>query len=170
MRCSRAPADARSERKHSIQRLGGRSMSIWPVTRESSLELLRDREASETALTNAYRLMAETTKDSGVRFIIKHILADEEHHAALVAAVAEAPTGDPNPDWIPPIEPDEGAALLAETHRFLKLEREGLHELRRLRRASRQDHGDAVKVLLRILEADTRKHIALLEYVIERLV
>ena len=125
----------------------------------------------EVALLERYEQLVERTDDSGTRYLLELILADEHRHHAvfeqLTAAARSESSGTPP---APSPSSDVRAELLEASRRFLDLERadsRSLHELQReLKPAADQT---LWRLLVDLMELDTRKHIHVLEYLVARL-
>lgn len=134
------------------------------------IERLREHMDSERDALTEYARLAEDAPDDHVRFLMALILEDERRHHRLFAEMADSLERE--------IEHRDGgelpelrrtadtAALRAETKKLLDLERDDIGELRRLRREiSKVEDTRWWSVLFDIMEADNRKHIAILEFV-----
>jgi hypothetical protein len=128
----------------------------------------------ETALLAGYEKLAAETSDPTIRYLLEMILADEHRHhdqfedmtaAAMVGPATAGPTGAP-----PAPAPDEVARLLELTETFLDLEHEDADELAALRKKVRPvRHESLWHLLVSLMELDTAKHIATLEFLRDEL-
>jgi len=135
--------------------------------------VLAQHEAAEEAVLVQYRQVASAARDSGVRFLMQLICEDEERHHRLLATMqADAERAAKTTGQIGPTV--EGAVLLQDqaldrTDAFLAHERDGLRQLNRLRRMTKRLSGGPSNFILDLMAADTRRHIAILEYINSRL-
>jgi len=134
------------------------------------IDRLQDHMDSEREALTRYGQLAETAPDGHVRFLMQLILEDEVRHHKLFAEMTEHlrremdQRGEPDlPDLRRTMDAD---ALRAETKDLLALERADLKELKDLR-------NEVTKVadtrwwsaLIDVMDADNRKHIAILKFV-----
>lgn len=134
------------------------------------IDRLQEHMDSEREALVRYGRLAESAPDGHVRFLMGIVLDDERRHHQLFAEMVERlrreidHRGEAD---LPELRRTmDAAALRAETKSLVDLEREDLRELRDLRK-------EVAKVadtrwwtaLIDIMEADNRKHIAILEFV-----
>jgi bacterioferritin (cytochrome b1) len=138
---------------------------------ERLLDHLEGHERSERDLLADYRQAAEATSDRGVRFLMGLVLEDEERHHRLMQAMARDIRGSlewrPGDQPLPPISarPPDQAELLAQTLRFLKIERDSAADLKRLKKEVKRLDAGLLQLLVDGMEADTQKHIGILKYI-----
>ncbi|HEX6570275.1 MAG TPA: hypothetical protein VF015_13965 [Acidimicrobiales bacterium] len=142
-------------------------VTVWA---QRIIDRLREHMDSERDALTEYARLAEDAPDDHVRFLMALILEDERRHHRLFAEMADSlereiehrAGGD-----LPELRRTaDTAALRAETKKLLDLERDDIGELRRLRREiSKVEDTRWWSVLFDIMEADNRKHIAILEFV-----
>jgi hypothetical protein len=129
---------------------------------------------SERHVLDDYSSFIERTTDPGIRFLLEQILADERRHHELFIALAndaQAPA-DTTERLLPTPHPTpaEAAELLEATSRFLAIERDDREQLRWLRKQVSSVRNDSLwPVVLEVMEADTVKHIRLLQELRDRL-
>lgn len=135
----------------------------------------RSHVRQETSLLEGYEKVAAETADPTVKYLLEMILADEHrHHDQFEEMTAAAQTASPavvSPTGgAPAPSPDEVATLLELTERFLDLEHEDAEELAALRKKLRPvRHDNLWHLLVSLMELDTAKHIATLEYLRDQL-
>ncbi|MCW2968321.1 MAG: hypothetical protein JWM71_2093 [Solirubrobacteraceae bacterium] len=137
---------------------------------EELLGTLRAHGANEDALLEAYRHVAVTDPDDGVRFLAQLIIDDEERHHRLLAEMAsrveswakEVSLGSA----IPGLSPRVDKAFLEATRLLMSREREDAKELRRLRRELHSvPKTSLLPLLVELMLHDTAKHIEMLRFV-----
>lgn len=141
---------------------------------ERLLDDLQMHEQAERELLDEYSNAAATLPDRGVRFIMGLILEDESRHQRLMAAMAKDLRSSIEwleNDVLPTIDgaEEDKTDLLANTDRFLQIERETAEELKELRKSVKHLNGGMLEVLVGGMEADTNKHIDMLKYVRKQL-
>lgn len=129
----------------------------------------------EAAFIESYRDLVEGISDPGTKFLVETILEEERRHHELFermadAALAQVPPEDPTLPRPPQLNPDEAAALREPTERFLEAEQEDREELQRLAKELKPVRDDTLwRLLVELMEMDTRKHIRILEYLDRRI-
>ncbi|MDD9371049.1 MAG: hypothetical protein PV358_13100 [Acidimicrobiales bacterium] len=135
----------------------------------------RSHVRQETSLLQGYENVAQETSDPTVRYLLEMILADEHRHheqfEEMAAAAQSALPETVSPTATAPAPtPEEAARLLELTETFLDLESEDAEELKELRRKLRPSRHDRLwHLLVTLMELDTTKHIATLEYLRDEL-
>ena len=124
----------------------------------------------EVGILEAYEQLCETVDDEGIRYLLRLILDDEHRHHQLFEDLAAAARDD-DPDAVPPPPRPRGdRELLAQTQRFLEIEREDYDHLVELRKKLRPAADDTLwRLLVELMQLDTEKHIRILEYLTSRL-
>lgn len=138
---------------------------------EELLETVHEHVKGERELLEAYVELAEEGPDH-VRYLIELILDDESRHHRLLGEMANKL--ESGIEWRP-IEPAipfvqskraDRPRLSEATARFLEFEREDARALRKLRKEFRPMRNTTLyDLLLRLMELDTKKHIAILEFI-----
>jgi bacterioferritin (cytochrome b1) len=153
----------------------------YPESPEISSEverLMNEFEAHENGereFVQAYREIAEKTKNPLIRFLLRLIISDEEKHHAVTHAMASTLKGDLT--WTKPEAAIRGLAdlrqeqgeLLKLTEGFIKLEKQGMKEYKKLIKASEGYYGGLFVLLLRSMIHDSEKHVEILEFLRRRL-
>jgi hypothetical protein len=110
-----------------------------------------------------------------VRYLVDLILADEARHHQTFRELVNRIRSDV--DWrdygprVPYIDRDraQGPALAAASERLLAFERDDEHALHRLQRELRPVRDTTLfSLLVKVMELDTKKHIAILEFIRDR--
>src|SRR5438309_1304311 len=129
---------------------------------ERLLDELESHERSERDLLEDYRDAAEALPDSGVRFVMRLILEDEDRHHRLMDAMARDLRSSVqwlHKDMLPVIAPeaDVKEQLLIETERFLEVELESAQQLKELKKEIKGLRNGLLEVIVSGIEADTHK-------------
>jgi len=132
---------------------------------------LESHVREETHFLDAYEELCESVEDLGTRFLIDLILADERRHHELFARLAASARGDDGRPVIVTPNPsaEEARRILEPTRRFLDAEQEDREQLRRLAKDLDGVADSLWRLLIQLMDLDTRKHVAILEYLKERL-
>jgi rubrerythrin len=132
--------------------------------------LLRHTEA-EQELLDSYGELAESGPEH-VRYLVGLILDDEARHHRVFQEMVNTLVGEIDFRDVEPrvpyvfTRPAEREKLLEETKRFIELEKQDLKGLKALQRELRPVRDSMLFALLvRMMELDTRKHIAILEFI-----
>jgi rubrerythrin len=128
--------------------------------------------AEEQDLIDAYSTLAEQTDSKAFAYLARLIVDDEaKHHrifGELVNAVrAEVEFRDVGPQ-VPPLGGwgSDPQAVLAATENFLRRERDDARQLKRLDKEMRDFRDTTLwSLLVKMMEADTDKHIRILEFI-----
>jgi rubrerythrin len=132
-------------------------------------------ENGEREFVQAYREIAEKTKNPLIRFLLRLIISDEEKHHAVTHAMASTLKGDLT--WTKPEAAIRGLAdlrqeqgeLLKLTEDFIELEKKGMKEYKKLIKASEGYYGGLFVLLLKSMIHDSEKHVEILEFLRRRL-
>jgi len=125
----------------------------------------------EGAILESYRdVAARSSAGEGIRYLVQLILEDEERHHDLFTKMANEIRSIL---WEVPVEPRlpgiktvSDPELRAETERLLAFEKRDEKELRALRKTLRSSESYSLDPLMvELMLHDTRKHIAILEYI-----
>lgn len=149
--------------------------SVWE---KDLFDHFRSHVEAERDLIAEYRELAESTSVPGVGYLIALILADEERHHRLFAELAETIRAEAQlryheaplpPIPITPLPDDERRLILALTDRFIALERDDARDLKRLARKLKPVRDTTLwQLLVRLMQADTDKHIQILRFIHDR--
>jgi rubrerythrin len=127
-------------------------------------------ESKEESALEQYKRYVREVTNPATRFILQLIISDEEKHRAVVHAMLATLKGSLL--WSKPEGTLEGAAdaaatreeLRKSTEEFIRLEKEGIQDYRRLAEESKGYYHGLFKLLLDSMIHDSEKHIQLLEY------
>jgi rubrerythrin len=147
-----------------------------PETRERVWEekllahLIRHTEGEQDLLASYADLAADAPEH--VRYLVKLILDDEARHHGLfqemvntLADQIEFRDTEPQVPYVYYVGSDR-LKLIEETKRFIELEKQDLKDLKALERELKPvRHSMLLFPLVKMMELDTKKHIALLEFV-----
>jgi hypothetical protein len=146
-----------------------RGASAWEA---AMIELMTTHVAKERGLVESYQRLANETGSKAFRYVVELLVDDEiRHHrhflslADAIKADAEMRTGEPA---IPDVDFDrvDRAKVLEATEALRDNEREDLKLLRQLTRELRSVEETTLwSLLVDIMERDTEKHIAILDFV-----
>jgi rubrerythrin len=143
--------------------------SVWE---EELYEHLLSHGALEGGALEAYQRAADKSESAAFRYLVSLIMEDERRHHKLFADLADALRVDAE---VRPTEPkiprlgrwdDQQGQILELTDRLLDLERGDAKELKRLAHEL-DDVKDTTlwSLLVELMEADTAKHIRILEFI-----
>jgi rubrerythrin len=133
-------------------------------------------EVQEESSLQRYRELAKTSPNALIRFLLRLILTDEERHQAVIRLIVSSLRKELSPrSQIATAQPDEtvqglyeleseGEDLLKITEDFLRMEREGIREHKKLLRASRRHHQGLFSLLCKAMIYDSKKHVEILEF------
>lgn len=128
---------------------------------------------SEKAVLERYRSLARATTRDDIRYLLTMIAEEEERHHARMAEITNAIRRDFRHEVFEPAAPDFSGLplpfdLAEETRAMLEIERRDESEMRALAVAlSRIEGGEIWVMLVGTLIADTEKHKAILEFILE---
>lgn len=142
--------------------------SVWE---EELYEHLTSHEENERGLLMQYQQAAQTSQSPAFAYLVSLIAEDEIRHHRLFADLADALKADaelrPEQPKIPRLDgwgPDP-AQIAQLSERLIEQERQDLKLLHHLRKEL-DDVTDTTlwALLVRLMEADTSKHIEILEF------
>ena len=136
---------------------------------------LEAHECEEAEVLEDYEAAAHEAPDAGFRYLMGLVLEDEERHHRLSKAMADEV--EQSLLWLKGDEPLPGIhasaqvrdKLLRETERFLQIEHDGERQLAHLRHQVKDMHAGLLELIVDMMDADTRKHVRILEYIKHRL-
>jgi rubrerythrin len=132
-------------------------------------------EEKEREVVRRYKEMAEGSRKPLVAFLLGLIIADEEKHHRVTQAMLSTLKGDVL--WTRPKEAIQGLTELRDGHEeivkladdFIRVEKEGIEEYKKLIRESKGYYKDLFVLLLESMIRDSEKHVAILEFLRKRL-
>lgn len=138
---------------------------------ETLLAYLDRHVASEETVLDSYVEFARSGPEF-VRYLVNLIAEDEERHHRILREMVNQVVGEMEFRTMSPSIPStdfqgtDRERLVEETARFLALERDDLASLKELTKVVRRQRlRGLIPVLVEFMELDTRKHIALLEFI-----
>jgi len=142
---------------------------------ERLLSEFENHDVKEGEFIRRYKEIAEKSKDSSIKFLLQMIISDEEKHHAIIHAMASSLRGSLNwtkpKDVIPLLSEvgEEKAELLRLTADFIKHEREGVKETKKLVKSSKGYYQGLFPLLLKSMIHDSEKHVEILDFLRQRL-
>lgn len=132
-------------------------------------------ESHESEFTKRYREIAEKSQNSLVKFLLQLIVSDEEKHNAVTHSMVSTLKGGLT--WSRPADAisgfyDLGAEndeLLKITGDFIRLEKDGIWDYKRLIKASKGYYHGLFVLLIQGMIRDSEKHVEILEFLEEKL-
>ncbi|MGA8296508.1 MAG: ferritin family protein [Acidimicrobiales bacterium] len=128
---------------------------------------------SEKAVLERYRTLARATIRDDIRYLLTMIAEEEERHHARMAQVTNALLREFRGEIFEPAVPDFSALPLPfdfeqETREMLAIEKRDEQEMRDLEeKLALAENGALWVLLVKTLIADTQKHQAILEFILE---
>lgn len=129
----------------------------------------------EMVVIRSYERLAEQTDSPAFGYLARLILDDERRHHQLLRDLAEtikmAAELRPDPTPIPDLGMwgADREQILAETERYLDLEREDNRELDRLKKQLRDVKDTTIwELVVRIIQRDNEKHREILKFIRDR--
>ncbi len=132
-------------------------------------------EAEEGKFLRQYKDLAGTTKNRMIKFLLQLIISDEEKHHAITHAMVSTLKGDLN--WTRPDDAIRGLYDLGEdkekllklTEDFIRVEKQGITEYKKLIKESKGYYRDLFVLLFQSMVYDSEKHVKILEFLRQRL-
>ncbi len=152
---------------------------IWEQGEPSAQEiseaerLMNEFEAhddKEGEFIRRYKEISEKSQKPLIKFLLQLIIADEERHHAVIHATASSLRGSltwTKPRDAIPVLGNLGAEkgeLLKLTGDFIKHEKEGIRDAKKLVKSSKGYYQGLFALLLRSIIHDSEKHIEVLEF------
>jgi len=133
------------------------------------LHTLTSHDDREAEVLGAYRRLAESTDDDGVRYLVQFLIEDEERHHRIIRDMASRVHS-----WIdhtevldstPSITPHLDREFLEATRKLIALERNDAKELHELHRELRYAPPTSLlPILVKLMLSDTNRHIDILRF------
>ncbi|MSP38171.1 MAG: hypothetical protein EXR70_06745 [Deltaproteobacteria bacterium] len=139
---------------------------ISPI--ERLLNEFEAHEAQEEKSLEYYRKVMGEMPNPMTRFLLQMIVSDEEKHRAVIHAMAATLKGSLT--WSKPAGSLEGSLatkngkLSEATEEFIRIEKEGIKDYKKLVEASSGYYHGLFKVLIDSMIRDSEKHVELLEF------
>lgn len=134
-------------------------------------------EEQEGEFIKQYKEIAERSKNPLVKFLLDLIISDEEKHRATIHAIVSTLEGDLT--WTKQEDALQGFGELDEekenkerlkvTADFIKHEKEGIKDYKKLMKSSKGYYYGVFVLLLQSIIRDSEKHVEILEFLRRRL-
>ena len=160
---------------------GSQSLAEPPPPEISAVEQLmkefEHHEDQEGEFVEQYKEIAGKSKNSLVKFLLHLIISDEEKHRAAVHAMASTLKGDLTwtkredafQDFGELDEEKESKELLKLTSDFIRHEKEGIKQYKKLVKSSKGYYYGIFVLILQTIIRDSEKHVEILEFLRHRL-
>ena len=142
---------------------------------ERLLMEFESHDVKEGEFIRAYREITEKSKDALVKFLLQLIITDEERHHAVMHAMASTLRGSiswtQSQDALPTLgeSGEEKGELLKLTADFIKLEKEGIKESKKLLKSTKGYYQGLFGLLVTNMIHDSEKHVQILDFLRRRL-
>lgn len=142
---------------------------------ERLLKEFESHDGKEGVFIRSYKEIAEKSKDPLIKFLLQLIISDEERHHAVMHAMASSLRGSltwSNPKDAIPVFGEVGAEkdeLKKLTADFIKLEKEGIKESKKLLKTTKGYYQGLFTLLVDTMRHDSEKHVAILDFLHKRL-
>lgn len=143
---------------------------------EKLMSAFEAHESEEKVFLQNYRAIVENCKNPMAAFLLNLIITDEERHQAVVHSMAATIKGSLT--WTQPADAlrgtaelgaEESAALLQLTEKFIKEEKKGIREYKKLIKTSRDYYQGLFVLLIETMIYDSQKHVMILEFLRSKL-
>jgi len=138
---------------------------------EKLMRAFEAHESDEKVFLREYRAILEDCKNPLAAFLLNLIIADEERHQAVVHSMAATIKGSLT--WTQQADAlrgsvelgeEESAELLQLTEKFIKEEKKGIREYKKLIKTSRDYYQGLFVLLIKTMIHDSEKHVMILEF------
>ena len=142
---------------------------------ERLLKEFESHDGKEGEIIRSYKEIATKSKDPLIKFLLQLIISDEERHHAVMYAMASSLRGSINwskpEDTIPTLGElgEEKGELMKLTADFIKLEKEGIKESKKLLKATEGYYQGLFTLLVTTMIHDSEKHVEILDFLRRRL-
>lgn len=132
-------------------------------------------ESHEGEFIKRYKEIAEKSHNPLIKFLLQLIITDEEKHNAVIHAMVSTLRGGltwSRPEGSISGFSDLGAEkgeLLKLTQDFIRLEKDGIKEDKRLMKTSKGYYHGLFELLLRSMIHDSEKHMEILDFLCKKL-
>lgn len=155
--------------------MGSTSIPGASVWEQEMYDHLVEHVDDELDVIRSYERLAEQTDSPAFAYLARLILDDERRHHQLLRDLAETIKTSAELSGEPTPIPDLGMwgadreQILAETKRYLELEKEDNKELKRLAKDLRQVKDTTMwELVIRLIQSDNEKHQTILEFIRDR--
>ncbi len=160
---------------------GGEALAEPPTPEISAVEQLMNEfevyEEQEGEFVQQYKEIAGRSKNPLVKFLLDLIISDEEKHRVAIHAIVSTLKGDLT--WTKQEDSFQGFGeldkegeskdLLRLTSDFIRHEKEGIKNYRRLLKSSEGYYFGVFVLLLHSIIRDSEKHVEILEFLRRKL-
>ena len=138
---------------------------------ERLMSAFEAHENEEKGFLRDYRAIVAECKNPLAAFLLNLIIADEERHQAVVHSMAATIKGGLN--WTQPADALRGISQLGQeqsrellqlTEKFIKEEKNGIREYKKLIKTSSDYYQGLFVLLIRTMIHDSEKHVMILEF------
>lgn len=142
---------------------------------EGLMNKFEAHEKEEGKFVRRYKEIAEKSNNPFLKFLLQLVISDEEKHHAVLHAMVSSLRGDlawtKEKDAIRGLYDlgDENGELLRLTEDFIRLEREGIKEYKKLIEESKGYYRNLFVLLFQGIIHDSEKHAEILEFLRGRL-
>jgi uncharacterized protein with von Willebrand factor type A (vWA) domain len=142
---------------------------------ERLMNKFESHEGQEREFLHRYKEVADKSKSQFVKFLLQLIISDEEKHHAVTHAMVSTLQGSLR--WTQPADAigslhegeEEKEELLKLTGDFIRLEKEGVKEYKKLIKECRDYYHGLFGLLLDTMIQDSEKHIRILQFLQKKL-
>ena len=142
---------------------------------ERLMNTFESHENQEREFLHRYKEVADKSKSRFVKFLLQLIISDEEKHHAVTHAMVSTLQGSLR--WTHPADAigilhegeEETEELLRLTRDFIRLEKEGVKEYKKLIKECRDYYHGLFGLLLDTMIQDSEKHIGILQFLQKKL-
>ena len=143
---------------------------------EKLMKAFEAHESEEKVFLHDYRAILEDCKNPLAAFLLNLIITDEERHQAVVHSMVATIKGGLT--WTQPADAlrgiselgeEESSELLQLTDKFIKEEKKGIREYKKLIKTSSDYYQGLFVLLLRTMIHDSEKHVMILEFLEDKL-
>lgn len=155
--------------------MGSTSIPGASVWEQQMYDHLVEHVEDEVDVIRSYERLAEQTHSPAFAYLARLILDDERRHHQLLRDLAETIKSSAELGGEPTPIPDLGMwgadrdQIVAETKRYLELEKEDNKELKRLAKELRLVKDTTMwELVIRLIQSDNEKHQTILEFIRDR--
>lgn len=142
---------------------------------ERLMNKFESHEGHEREFLNRYKEVADKSKSRLIKFLLQLIISDEEKHHAVTHAMVSTLEGSLR--WTKPEDAignlrageEEKEELLKLTGDFIRVEKDGIKEYKKLIKECRDYYHGVFGLLLDTMIQDSEKHIRILQFLQKKL-
>jgi len=142
---------------------------------ERLLKEFESHDWKEGDFIRSYKEIAAKSNDPLIKYLLQMIITDEERHHTVMHGMASSLRGIINwtkpEDAIPSMSElgEEKGELMKLTGDFIKLEKDGIKESRKLLKATKGYYQGLFTLLVTTMIHDSEKHVEILDFLRQRL-